>query len=140
MIDKKIVKGSLEGLMILAVFRSFYDEDHEHIPKKLRHQEADGTTCIFLSEGKYFTISANSELFTLDLCSSSEKPSRDFVEISNTTFWNNKINVLIEEVNFMYNNQSTIPYGLELQLENGATIKFIYLSETEYTFDALVIR
>jgi hypothetical protein len=128
------------GKSIKKCKRNFTVLNDNHIPIAVKDQESDGTTYLFFSDEKVFGFYANTENFTINV-----KEIRDDTEINNSkdvssnNYWEKRLNVRIKDVSLVYGTNEH-PYGISFILENDLKIDLHYISESDYEFDALVIR
>ncbi|OOB82201.1 hypothetical protein BZL53_10300 [Flavobacterium columnare] len=124
------------GLSIKKSYRFFYEDFSDVIPDYLKDQETDGSLCLNFSNDEIVEITPLTEEFSIQI----KKLDYDYItscenlkEVSDNDFWRKFINKKIELIELL-------PNGIQIKFENFKNIEIIYLSETEYTFDSLIIR
>jgi len=132
--------SSLKGLYIKNCFRIFSESDYESIPDDLREQESDGSTFLIFSDESVYGFFPNTEKFTIELEKLHIKdiPNNSY-DVSKNVFWSSVIGIKITSIKQLYSNLN-IHYGFRFFFENNTIIDIKYISESVYTFDALVIR
>lgn len=140
-IDCQDVFESLKGLSIQSCLRLFYNEDIIiDIPDEDKEQELDGNTFLFFSNGEIIGFYPSSENFTIQITKhKKEDIPKNSSNISNNKFWKSIIGEKILEVELLFNILE-IPYGVRFEFNNKKSISLQYVSESEYDFDALIIR
>jgi len=137
--DNERTFKKIRGKHIIKCFRLFFESDLEYIPENIRWQEADGVVFLVFSNGEIISFYPNSENFTVKMEKiKKEKLPNGLLEVSNNQFWNKRVNSEIISVELIYGYTDT-PYGVLFQFANGLKMDLCYLSESEYTFDALII-
>lgn len=128
------------GCFIKRVWKLFSIENNYSIPVDIRDQEADGSIFIEFNNNKILCLYANAEEFTIDyeIINNGEIPLKARI-VSNNTYWSTRINEKIIDI-ITICGESSIPYGVMFKLEKGLDIRIMYLSESEYDFDSLIIR
>ncbi|QYS87102.1 hypothetical protein JJC03_03820 [Flavobacterium oreochromis] len=124
------------GLSIKKCYRLFYEEFSESVPDYLKHQETDGSLCLIFSNNEVIEITPLTEDFSINV----KKLNIDYIldckelkDVSNNDFWKKYINKKIELIELLSN-------GIQIKFYDSNKIEILYLSETEYTFDSLIIR
>lgn len=140
-IDDKNLKD-LEGLSVKKCWRLLHEAENENIPEQIKNEESDGLTYILFSNGEVLCFAPESERFTIRYKSISQNEiPHDALLVSSNTYWSKRIDQEIIEVGFLNgNNLHSNPYGLRLNLINSKRIDIMYISESDYTFDALIIK
>ncbi|PJJ11144.1 hypothetical protein CLU83_4640 [Flavobacterium sp. 1] len=126
----------LIGLKIVKGYRFFYESFLDEMPEDLRDQETDGSLCLLFSDNTVLEIKPISENFSIDIEKRDInyiKNNQDLKNVSNNSFWSQLVNIKISSVKLLEN-------GIQIGFENLKKIEIKYLSETEYTFDSLIIR
>lgn len=126
----------LIGLKIVKSYRFFYESFLDEMPENLRDQETDGSLCLLFSDSTVIEIKPISEDFSIDIKKRDIdyiKNNSDLKNVSNNSFWSQLVNKKISLVKLLEN-------GIQIGFENSKKIEIKYLSETEYTFDSLIIR
>jgi hypothetical protein len=129
-----------KGLSIQNCLRQFSENDFEEIPEDMREQEADGSTFLIFSNGDAYGFYPNSEEFSIEIKKivRADIPSR-VSDVSGNNFWKSVIDKKIVEVELLCNNLDSF-YAIRFSFENNVKIDVEYISESDYTFDALIIR
>ncbi|MBF6653858.1 hypothetical protein C3B47_13400 [Flavobacterium columnare] len=124
------------GLSIKKSYRLFYEDFLDIISDSLKDQETDGSLCLKFSNGEVIEITPLSEEFSIEIKkidSNCITAYENLKEVSNNDFWKKYINKKIELIELL-------PNGIQIKFDDSKRIEIIYLSETEYTFDSLIIR
>jgi hypothetical protein len=143
---KKTIKEGLEdlshlkGKSIRMCFRSLSGENLEHIPQEKKYEESDGITCLVFSSQEAVTFYPNSEEFSITFDYLDAHLAEGFVKVPTNEYWSTRLENPIEDVKLLHSEYSSEPYGLNIVLENGRSVKLVYVSESEFEFDALVLR
>jgi hypothetical protein len=128
--------NGLIGLKIVKSYRFFYESFLDEMPENLRDQETDGSLCLLFSDNTVIEIKPISEDFSTDIQKKDInyiKNNQDLKDVSSNSFWIQLINIKISSVKLLEN-------GIKISFENSKKIEVKYLSETNYTFDSLIIR
>lgn len=139
----ELLNESPEGLKsqsIVNVWRLFSETEFEEIPNEKIDEESDGDTYLELINGMVLGIYPNTEQFTLDYeyLELLQVP-KEAKFVSENLYWKKRIGKKIFKVEGIYGSLPT-PYGMAFELEGGYRIELKYVSESEYTFDALIIN
>lgn len=138
--EEEAVLQSVKGQSITGCLRLFSESDFEDIPEDKREQEADGSTYLIFSNGDILGFHPMSESFTIHF----EKIRRhelpcNVSDVSGNHFWQDKVGQTIVHVELLYATLY-VPYGVRFSFENGKKVELQYVSESAYTFDALIIQ
>lgn len=128
----------MEGLSIYKCLRQFTQENFEEIPDNVKEQEADGNTFLIFSNKEIVGFYPNTEEFAIKVKKIVSVPEQS-VDVSKNNFWKSLIGKKIQKINFLPDNLD-FPNCIEFILENNENFKLQYTSESQYTFDALIIR
>lgn len=130
----------VKGLYIKSCLRLFFDIDVVDIPDALKEQEADGNVYFILSNSEIIGFYPYTEKCTLkfEFLDKNNLPE-GLLDISANQYWRGKIGQKIVDLELLYNQIDT-PYGIRFYLENRQNVELQYISESEYTFDALIIK
>ena len=131
---------SIEGQSIKSCFRLFSESDFEEIPEDKKEQEADGNMYLVFSNGVIVGFYPVSESFTIELekLEQSELPD-GLSDVSGNQFWQKRTGQKILNVELLYA-VIDVPFGVRFNLENGLKVELQYASESDYTFDALIVK
>jgi hypothetical protein len=129
----------LKNLSIQKCLRGFPKYDIGHIPDNLKDQESDGDIYFVFSNECILKISAITEIFSIGITEQIKIIESNFSDISSNAFWKNRIGKSIFDVEVLSGN-SKYPFGVKFKLENSMDFKIEYVSESDYEFDAIVIR
>ena len=132
---------SLTGLTISSCCRLFEPYgDSDFIPSNIRDQELDAITVLKFSNKHLLGFYPDTSKFTLSVKEHvlGDLP-KGLVNVSSNSFWQGVIGKKILAVNLLFGIIEE-PYGIRFELENNLKFELQYVSETEYTFDALIIR
>ena len=130
----------IKGNSIKECWRYLTESEFEDIPKDLKGEESDGFTYLILSNGIVLSFYPNTEEYTLDYSFISLEDIPDkALNFSSSSYWKERLGSKIIEIKIL-RGKSEAPFGVQLELENSSKIELQYVSETEYTFDALVVR
>lgn len=128
------------GYSIISVWRIFPEMELEGIPEKLKYEESDGLIYLQFSNDLIICFFAKSEGFTLQWeIVGNGVPVNSATNISTSDYWKSRLNIPVIDIRFL-NGGATYPFGVSFLLKTNAEISLQYVSESEYTFDALIIR
>lgn len=130
---------TLIGQSIRKCLRHFNSYDLSHIPDELRYLEADGTILLLFSNEHVVKFIANTEFFSIKIESQIHSDLTNYKDISQNKFWQQRIGKAIQKIEFLHDKLEQ-PYGLKFYLENNHNFTIQYVSESDYEFDAIVIR
>lgn len=138
--DKQTVLNSVKGQSITACLRLFSESGFEDIPEDKREQEADGSTYLIFSNGEILGFHPISESFTIhfETITRDELP-RNLSDVSGNQFWQDKVGQIIINIELLYATFD-VPYGVRFSFKNGKSVELQYVSESAYTFDALIVQ
>ncbi len=136
-IDK--LNAILVDSKILECHRLFLDYENESVPEDIKDQVLDGNTYLKLSNGTTLAFFAMSEEFTIeyDVLDYKNLPTES-INVSGNSYWEKRIGKKILDVELLLGIKSH-PFGIKLILEDDLEVKLEYISENEFTFDALII-
>lgn len=127
------------NLCIEKVFRILDKNELETIPKSKRLEEADGITFILFTNRTVLGLYPDSTNYTLDYQFFKDNYLiQDEHDVTHSLYWRSRINSNIESVECIFSFLKK-PYGIKLNLLNGNNVEFHYVSENEYTFDAIIV-
>ncbi|SHF73631.1 hypothetical protein SAMN05444377_11746 [Flavobacterium fontis] len=129
----------LKGFSIQKCLRHFNNYDSSHIPAELRELEADGTILLLFSNETSIIFRANTETFSIEIENRNVLDVNDFTDITKNKFWEHRIGKTIQDIEFLFGKLEQ-PYGIKFYLENNCNFTIEYLSESNYEFDAIIIR
>ena len=111
-----------------------------YFQQKNIYEESDGITFILFSNQKVFKFFPNTELFTIgyNIIDESQIPN-EAINVTNSDYWKLRVGKKIVEIEGMFGASETF-YGLNFILESNINIQLQYISENDYTFDALIVR
>jgi hypothetical protein len=133
------IASKLENTSINACWRSLSELELDNIPDEYQEEAADGSTYLQFSDGTVIGFYAHTEAFTVQFKILPTKGiPENAIETSRNAYWQKRINTPIVNIKLIYQ-AIPQPAGLEFFLSNQQTIRLLYVSENEYTFDALVI-
>lgn len=130
---------SLEGLSIVKCLRKFNTYNVSHIPIGLRNLEQDGITFLVFDNNKIVKFSPNTEVGTINYCFDESIDNNQLTDISNDLFFEKIIGFKIISLSNIFGFIDN-SYGIEFTFENGSRMRIVYESESNYEFDALIIR
>jgi len=140
-IEKLLTKPeSFKNNSIKNIWRLFSEIELEGIPEEKIDEEADATTYIEFSNNMIIGIYPNTEKFTLDydyleLC----QIPKEAILLSNNLYWSKRIGKKILNIKGIFGDLIH-PQGIIFELEDSEKVELLYISESSYTFDALIIR
>ena len=131
---------SIKGQEITKCYRKFFDEK-EGFPNSLVDLERDGDVYLELTDGNLLYFYSSTENFSIDFeMLNFDNLPNDVMNISDCSYWSERLLYKITDMDAIYSEYSDVPYGINIYLENKKTISIQYISENEYTFDALIIK
>jgi hypothetical protein len=136
MINDKFEINDIIGLKIIKCYRFFYEAFSDNMPEHLRDQETDGSLYLLFSNNMLIEFKPISEEFSIDIKRLNHDYSlnnHDIKDVSSNDFW---MRFLDRKISFL----KLLKNGIQINFENLKKIEIIYLSETKYTFDSLIIR
>ena len=140
MINIKHYLNSLKGLSVQNCLRLYSENDFEDIPVSLKDEESDGSTFLIFSNNLVYGFYANTEIYSIDIKKIKENDIPiEAKDVSGNSFWKNIIGIKILCVEILKNEYSEF-YGFRFSFENNIKIDIQYIAESNYTFDAIVIR
>lgn len=129
------------GYKIKKCSRNFTNGLNEEIPVERRYQESDGDILLELSNGQKFLISPDSENFSINIIEfKDENVNNLFTDLSNTLFWQNRLNFEIQDISKIYSKFRNNHFGIKISLNNNLSFKIIYESENEFDSDLILIK
>lgn len=136
----ELLSRILVGSKIVAVYRCFYDTDSSHIDIDKRDQELDGNLILKLDKTNHILFfEPVAELFTIRFSITDENNFINSNDLTSNYFWKNYVNREIRYIELFYEYNIENPSGFRIKFDNDKTIVIKYISENEYTFDALII-
>lgn len=127
-------------LSLVKVWRFFAEYKYEVIPLAEIGQESDGPIFILLSNNDVLGFYPNTELCSIDFSILELKDIPNVaIEVSNVAYWKNRIKQKIISVRLEQSSKE-FPASVSIHLDNGNAFRLVYISESSYTFDALVLR
>lgn len=146
--NKKGIKNIYEdsnliiGKTIQKCERYLSENDFEDIPESLLSTESDGITYLTLNNELILGFYPHTEKSTISYSTLNKNDvgNTDLINISTNYLIKNILNIPIKGITLLKNEFLIEPYGVRFIFENDKSIELLYLSESEYTFDALVIR
>ena len=132
---KNSLLEEMVGLKIAKCYRYFYENFSDSIPDDLIDQETDGSLCVLFSNNLLIEFIPKSEDFSINISQKGLNylENDKLKDVSNNSFWSKFTNKSVKNV-------TALKYGFRISFENLDSIEILYFSETDYTFDALVIR
>jgi len=140
-IDKDISGlESLIGLTLLQCYRKLLDEVLGfEIDSEEQEQEWDGLTYLVFSENRKVLFMAYTEEFSVKVFPDRIVNLEDYRDMSNNSFWRNKIGQEVTAIIPIYSEFRSNPYGVRFVLSNNEQFDLVYSSD-ENDPDALVIK
>lgn len=132
--------NSFKGLQLQDCFRKYYDDHGDFDSNDNLDQELDGDTFIVFSDKTVIGFYAHSEAFSLKIDFSATLENTVATNVSGNLFWKNKIGNDVVDIQLLYSEYRSNPYGVKFILSNDTCFEIVYVSESDYTFDAVVIR
>jgi hypothetical protein len=128
------------GSKIIKCSRNFTNGLNAEIPVERRFQESDGEILIELSNGQFFLFSPDSENFSIKITEFDAKNANElFVDVSSVLFWQNRLNLKIQDITKLYSKFRNNHFGIKITLNNDISFKIIYESENQFDSDLILI-
>lgn len=135
-----IIFENIKNQTIQACWRRLSVIEQDGIPDNLREEEADGNTYLQFSSGLCVGFYPNSELYTVEFEVLEEKQiPKDASDVSKNDYWQQRVAHNILDITLLYG-ATNKPYGVKFNLQNHQEVQLLYVSESEFTFDALIVR
>lgn len=129
------------GSKIIKCSRNFTNGLNAEIPFERRFQESDGVILIELSNGQKFLFSPDSENFSIKITEFDGKNANEiFVDVSSVLFWQNRLNLKIQDITKLYSKFRNNHFGIKITLNNDISFKIIYESENQFDSDLILIK
>jgi hypothetical protein len=129
------------GSKIIKCSRNFTIGLNTEIPIERRFQESDGEILLELSNGQKFLFSPDSENFSIKITEFDGKNANEiFVDVSSVLFWQNRLNLKIQDITKLYSKFRNNHFGIKITLNNDISFKIIYESENQFDSDSILIK
>lgn len=131
---------TLKSLKIKKCFRLFYNDSYKDLPKDKMFIKSDGVIYLQFSNNALIAFYPYTEKFSIYTEVLNEKLSEDVIDITSDSYFEDRINIDIENVQYLYSEKNRPPYGICFMLSNKENIKIEYSSENEFSFDSLILN
>ncbi len=128
------------GQTLQGCFRRYYDDHDDFDYDDNLDQELDGDTFLIFSNSEAIGFYADTEAFSLKVGFNVQLENTESVEVSKNLFWKNKIGNSLVDVQLLHSKHRPNPYGIKFILSDGPSFEIVYISESDYTDDAVIIK
>jgi hypothetical protein len=128
----------LIGCKIDSVYRKFFER--VDLNNELSLHESDGSIVLVFKNGYSISFYPNTEKFTITYEINENLNYYDLVNLGHAKFWKRILGKSIINIEKQFEYDKINPSGIIITLDNLIKIKILYVSESEFTFDALIIR
>ena len=135
---------NLESLFITSCSRLFFDSRDSllgDLSDDSKDLEMDGNVYLFMSNDSVLVFYPITESFEtqFELLNVDAVPN-NLIDISDNPFWQKRLGQKILNTTLIFGEYTDNPYGIKIDFENNLKVSIYYVSQNEYTFDALIIR
>lgn len=134
------ISGNIKNQTIQACWRSLSAIEQEGVPDEVKEEEVDGNTYLQFSNGLFIGFYPSSEHYTVEFEVLEENQiPKEVINVSGNIYWKQRIAHKVLDIELLYGFADK-PYGIKLHLTNQQEVQLLYVSESEFTFDALIVK
>lgn len=123
------------GKKLSKCYRRFYEDDVD----ETFYEQVDGDVLLVFDDESSLIFQANSEFFSLNYMINPTWNDKEFILISERTFWVDKVGKELSSIELKMSSYSDVPYGVLFHFGNDI-LEILYQTEGDQDFDFVGIK